>query len=73
MTSSWVEDITWDEKEDHHYFHSTDAQTRDIVERVATGQPPKTSARDAYETMKLVFAAEESADRGELVRLAELD
>ncbi|HEY3417877.1 MAG TPA: Gfo/Idh/MocA family oxidoreductase [Armatimonadota bacterium] len=69
FTSNWVENITWEPKEDHHFFHSTYDQTFDIVDRVAHGLPPKTSARDAYETMKLCFAAEESADTGRLITM----
>ncbi|MBU4366906.1 MAG: Gfo/Idh/MocA family oxidoreductase [Verrucomicrobia bacterium] len=69
MTSDWVENLTWDKKEDHFYYHNTTDQTHDIVKRVLTGQPPKTSARDAYETMRLSFAAEESADTGSIVSL----
>ena len=43
------------------------------MRRVRDGLPPATPARDAYETMKLVFAAQLSADRRQAVRLAELD
>ncbi|MHB9131699.1 MAG: Gfo/Idh/MocA family protein [Armatimonadota bacterium] len=73
FTSDWVETLTWDLAEDHCYFHNTEDQTHDIVRRVKEGLPPKTSARDAYETTKLCFAAELSADRGERVRLAEVE
>lgn len=72
MTSDWVEDFTWDPAEDHLYYHNTFSQTQDIVRRVREGLPPKTSAADAFETMRLCFAAEESAARGEVVRLAEI-
>lgn len=73
FTSDWVETLTWDPAEDHRYFHNTQDQTHDIVHRVKEDLPPKTSARDAYETMKLCFAAELSADRGERVGLAEVE
>lgn len=69
MTSKWVEDITWDPKEDQEYYHNTAGQNLDIIKRVLAGQPPKTPARDAYETMKLVEAAELSADQGKPVDL----
>ncbi|OGV68752.1 MAG: hypothetical protein A3K19_11895 [Lentisphaerae bacterium RIFOXYB12_FULL_65_16] len=72
MTSSWVENRTWDTPEDHIYFHNTLDQTHDIVRRVAEGLPPKTSARDAYETMRLCFAADLSADSGRQVLMAEV-
>ena len=69
MTSKWVEDITWDPKDDQEYYHNTHGQNLDIIKRVLEGKPPKTPARDAYETMKLVEAAELSADRGKPVSL----
>lgn len=72
MTSTWVEDLTWEPDEDHVYFHCTRHQTYDIVERVSKGLPPKISAMDALHTMRLVFAAELSADQGRLVKLDEL-
>ncbi len=73
MTSDWVEDLTWDPAEDHHYYHNTEDQTKDIVRRVAQGLPPATPARDAYETMRLCFAADLAAERGEVVRLSEVE
>ncbi len=69
MTSKWVEDITWDPKEDQEYYHNTRGQNLDIIRRVMEGRPPKTPARDAYETMRLVEAAEISADRGRPVAM----
>lgn len=71
MESDWVEDLTWDVAEDHRYYHNTYDQTHDIVRRVAAGLPPMTPARDAFETMRLCFAADESADTGRVVRLDE--
>lgn len=73
MTSSLVEDATWDPSEDQEYFHNTYSQTADIVRRVAAGLPPATPARDAYETMKVVEAAERSADEARPIRLYEMD
>jgi predicted dehydrogenase len=72
MVSDWVENLTWERKEDHYYYHNTTDQTRDVVRRVTEGLPPMTPARDAYETMRLCFAAERSADTGRIVRLDEL-
>lgn len=71
MKSDWVEDLTWPREEDHQYYHNTTDQTRDVVRRVAAGLPPMTPARDALSTMRLCFAAEESAARRAPVRLAE--
>jgi len=64
MHCEWVEDLTWDESEDHFYFHNTADQTLDIVDRVLKGLPPKTLPRDAYDTMRLAFAAERSTELG---------
>lgn len=72
MTSDWVEDLTWDPAEDHLYYHNTLDQTKDIVRRVAEGLPPMTPARDAFETMRLCFAAEKSAEEGRVVKLEEI-
>lgn len=72
MTSEWVEDLSWDESKDGQYFHWVGGQNHDVVRRVAAGEPPKIPARDALETMRLCFAAEESADREEVVQLAEM-
>jgi len=72
MISDWVENLTWRPPEDHFYYHNTTDQTRDVVRRVARGLPPMTPARDAYETMRLCFAAEQSADSGRPVRLDEV-
>jgi predicted dehydrogenase len=69
MVSTLVETLTWDKSEDQSYFHNTHDQTLDIVERVSKGLPPKTSPRDALETMRLCFAAEQSSNTGKLVTL----
>jgi len=72
MTSSLVERLTWDGKDDGRYFHDTATQLVDVVSRVAAGLPPHTPARDALETMRLVFAADLSADQQRVVRMSEL-
>lgn len=69
MTSKLVEEVTWPSQEDHRYFHDGTAQTLDVIRRVSQDLAPYTSAADALETMRVVFAADESADTGELVRL----
>jgi predicted dehydrogenase len=73
QTSKWVQTETWSPDEDFAYFHNTHDQALDIVRRVAEGEPPKTSPRDAFESMRLCFAAEISAKENRSVRLAELD
>ena len=72
-TSTLIESLTWDAKDDFSYYHNTLDQARDIVRRVAEGSPPRISPRDAYGTMKLCFAAEASADRGEVVGVTDFD
>ncbi|OPZ79687.1 MAG: hypothetical protein BWY76_03509 [bacterium ADurb.Bin429] len=72
MASDWVEDLTWDPREDHLYYHNTTDQARDVVRRVANGLPPMTPARDAYETMRLCFAAEISGNERRIVQVSEL-
>ena len=67
FTSTLAETITWDKAEDHLWFHNTHEQTHDVVRRVAMGLPPATPACDAYETMRLCFAAEESVVSGRVV------
>lgn len=69
LVSRWVENLTWQRDEDSSYFHSTFEQTANIVNRVLRGLPPKTSGRDALETMRVCHAAEESADTGMIVSL----
>jgi predicted dehydrogenase len=72
MTSKLVEERTWDPKEDGRHFHDVGTQNRDVIRRVQAGLSPMTSARDSLETMKLVYAADRSADEGRVVRLDEL-
>ncbi len=72
QTSAWVQTETWNPEEDFAYFHNTHDQALDIVRRVVEGEPPKTSPRDALESMRLCFAAEISAAENRPVRLSEL-
>jgi predicted dehydrogenase len=72
QTSKWVQTETWNPEQDFSYFHNTHDQALDIVRRVVEGEPPKTSPREALETMRLCFAAEISALEKRLVRLEEL-
>jgi predicted dehydrogenase len=72
QTSKWVQTETWNPDQDFSYFHNTHDQALDIVRRVAEGEPPKTTPRDALETTKLCFAAEISAKEKRPVRLDEL-
>ena len=71
MTSHLVEDSSWDPDEDELNFHNTRSETLDIVTRVTRGLPPATPPWDAYETTKLCFAAETSANSGKTIKLDE--
>lgn len=67
MTSKIVEEIVFDKSEDLVYFHNVEGQNLRIIELAATGKPSEMTAKEAYETMKLCFAAELSEDTGELI------
>lgn len=43
----------WQKDQDHEYFHNTRDQNRDIIRRVALGEPPSIALEDAAETMRL--------------------
>lgn len=72
QTGEWVQKETWNPEQDFAYFHNTKDQALDIVRRVAEGEPPQISPRDALETTRLCFAAEISAEEKRPVRLDEL-
>ncbi|MFV0338941.1 MAG: Gfo/Idh/MocA family protein [Chthoniobacterales bacterium] len=71
LRSQVVDDRRWKEDsfEDNRYVHNTTDQTLDVIRRVAMGEKPATSARDALETMRVVFAAEKSAGAGVTIAL----
>ena len=48
-------------------FHNVFDQTQRVIELVARGKAPEVTAADAFETMKLCFAAEESENTGKIV------
>jgi len=72
LTSHIVQDETWSSSEDNRYTHDTLSQAHDVVDRVLKNQPPRTNASDAFETMRVVAAAEHSANLGRPVRIEEL-
>jgi len=72
MTSRIVQHETWSPSEDERHFHDTASQAHDVVDRVLENQPPRTDASDAFETMRVVAAAEHSAHLGRPVRISEL-
>ena len=69
LTSKIVESRTWQPEEDHRHVHDVTTQTIDVVDRVIQGLPPKIPASDSLETMRLVDAAERSADTNGIVRM----
>ena len=70
--SKIAESITLTPDQDLLSFHNTHGQNLKIAELVATGQRPEVSARDAFETMQLCFAAERSENENRVVLLNEL-
>lgn len=71
--SKIVETINYAPSEDIQWIHNTHGQNIRIAELVAGNLPPEVAARDAYETMKLCFAAEQSEDENRIVFLKDLD
>lgn len=72
LSSRIVETITFPKEEDSIWFHNVHGQVLCVAERVAMGMPPENSAEDAYETMKLVFAAERSEQERHPIALSEI-
>ena len=67
-----VETVTFPKEEDQIHFHNTHGQNLRVIELVAKGLPPEVSAEDAFETMRLCFAAEKSEDTEKIIRMDEL-
>jgi predicted dehydrogenase len=72
LVSKIVETIEFPKEEDLTWFHNTHGQNVRIAELVAKGMKPEVSASDAYETMKLCFAAELSENENRVVKFSEL-
>jgi len=72
LESRIVESVTYSKGEDSLWVHNTLGQNLRIAELVAKNLPPEVSARDAYETMRLCFAAEKSENESRIVALDEL-
>ncbi|MBO5923270.1 MAG: Gfo/Idh/MocA family oxidoreductase [Lentisphaeria bacterium] len=67
LQSCIVENITFTPEQDQQAFHNVFDQTQRVIELVARGKAPEVTAADAFETMKLCFAAEESENTGKIV------
>ncbi len=72
LISRLAETVSYPKEEDQLWIHNTHGQNQRIAELVARRLRPEVSAGDAYETMKLCFAAERSEQLGRIVRLDEL-
>lgn len=62
--SKIVETLTFAPSDDLETSHNSHGQDLRVAELVATGREPEMTAREAYETMKLCFAAERVRRRG---------
>lgn len=71
IVSRIVESRTWPREDDIRYFHNVHDQNIRIIELVAKGLPPDVDAREAFESMKVVFAAEAAAKDNRIVKMAE--
>lgn len=72
LMSKIVETISFTKAEDSEWFHNTYGHNMKVAELAADRQPPLISAKDSFDTMKLVFAAEMSGRDNRIVRLSEI-
>lgn len=72
LVSKIVETITYKPEDDTEWIHNTHGQNLRIAELVAKGLPPENTASDAFETMKVGFAAELSERERRVVKLSEM-
>jgi len=70
--SQIVETITYKPDEDQAWIHNTHGQNVRVAELVAKGLPPENAASDAFETMKVGFAAEISERERRIVTLSDI-
>ncbi len=67
LESRIAETIVFPKEKDLEAAHNVFGQTLEVIKLAATGQKPGVSAADAYETMKLCFAAELSENSGMII------
>lgn len=72
IVSKIVERISFPKEEDQVWFHNTHGQNVRVFELVAQGLPPEVAATDAYDTMRVGFAAELSEKERRIVKMSEL-
>lgn len=73
LGSKIIEEIKYPESEYLEWGHNVHGQNLRIAELVANDLKPDNPASDAYETMKLCFAAEMSTNENRIVALHELE
>ncbi len=71
LESEIVEEIKYDKSQDLQWIHNVHGQNLRIAELVARNMKPDNPASDAFETMKLCFAAEVSGNENRIVKLNE--
>jgi len=71
LVSKIIEVVAFPEAEAQRWIHNTRDQDLKIAELVAKGMRPEVPASDAYETMKVCFAAETSMLEKRIVRMSE--
>lgn len=67
FTSKIVETVRYGREQEQEYIHNVFGQTIAVIENFATGKASAMTARDAYETMAMCFAAEMSEDSGKII------
>ncbi len=72
LVSRIVDEHIFPPQEDRIWFHNVHGQILRVAQLVATGADPDVSASDAYETMKLCFAAERSEKEERIIEMSEL-
>ena len=72
MISKIIEEIKFSKDEDQIWFHNTQGQNLRIAELVAKGMRPEVSATDAFESMKICFAAVLSERENRVINFSEL-
>ncbi len=72
LESKIVETISFEKSEDQKWFHNTHGQNLRVAQLVAEGRKPDVPASDAYESMKLVFAAEQSEKERQIILMSDL-
>lgn len=71
LESAIVEEVKYDKSQDLEWGHNVHGQNLRIAELVAKNMEPENSASDAFQTMKLCFAAEVSGKEKRIVKLNE--